>query len=324
MASTVSSFFIIVLFCLPLVGYGQLDANYYTKTCPQVQKIVASGLEKVFKADSRMAASLLKLHFSDCFVNGCDASVLLDDKKDSRGEKNAIPNFKSARGYEIIDSIKSEVEKSCPSIVSCADILTLAAKEAVIISGGPSWAIPLGRRDGVSASDKAANQQLPVPSESLVTTYNRFKSKGLNVTDAVLLSASHSIGFARCKTFKNRLFNYKNSGKPDSKLNPKLLKQLQTACPDASSDDKPCDLTPSSGPKAFGLSYYNNLLSNSSVLESDIAIMTDRLAASLVVEYSKNQKKFFKDFVVSMIKLGNVGVITAPNGQIRKKCGSIN
>lgn len=49
------------------------------------------------------------------------------------GEKNAFPNRNSARGFEVIDAIKANVEKSCPDTVSCADILTLAAREAVFL-----------------------------------------------------------------------------------------------------------------------------------------------------------------------------------------------
>lgn len=54
--------------------------------------------------------------------------MLLDD---TNGEKNAFPNKDSARGYEVIDKIKSNLEQACPSTVSCTDILTLAATSAV-------------------------------------------------------------------------------------------------------------------------------------------------------------------------------------------------
>lgn len=59
--------------------------------------------------------------------------MLLDDSSTIKGEKNAFPNKNSARGFEVIDAIKANVEKACPSTVSCADILTLAAREAVYL-----------------------------------------------------------------------------------------------------------------------------------------------------------------------------------------------
>lgn len=58
---------------------------------------------------------------------------MLDDTSTFKGEKNAAPNQNSARGFEVIDAIKANVEKACPSTVSCADILTLATREAVFL-----------------------------------------------------------------------------------------------------------------------------------------------------------------------------------------------
>ncbi|KAL2580941.1 hypothetical protein AAZV13_15G156100 [Glycine max] len=79
----------------------------------------------------RMGASLLRLHFHDFFVNGCDGSVLLDGGQDS--EKFATPNLNYARGFEVIDTIKSSVERACSGVVSCADILAIAARDSVLL-----------------------------------------------------------------------------------------------------------------------------------------------------------------------------------------------
>lgn len=57
--------------------------------------------------------------------------MLLDATSTSKGEKSAFPNRNSARGFEVIDDIKASVEEECPSTVSCDDILTLAARDAV-------------------------------------------------------------------------------------------------------------------------------------------------------------------------------------------------
>ena len=64
-------------------------------------------------------------------LQGCDASILLDDTPTFTGEKNAGPNANSVRGYEVVDAIKAQVEAACNATVSCADILALAARDAV-------------------------------------------------------------------------------------------------------------------------------------------------------------------------------------------------
>lgn len=61
---------------------------------------------------------------------GCDASVLLDSNESLTSEKEAGPNL-SLKGLEVIDMIKSELEKLCPGVVSCADIVVLSARESV-------------------------------------------------------------------------------------------------------------------------------------------------------------------------------------------------
>ncbi|GAA0162509.1 peroxidase [Lithospermum erythrorhizon] len=286
---------------------------------PTFIKIVRYAVWSAIKNETRMAASLLRLHFHDCFVNGCDASILLEG-----GERNARPNRNSARGYEIIDAIKDSVEKACPSTVSCADILTLASRDAVLLTGGRYWPVALGRRDGLVANETAANTELPSPFENLGNITAKFIAKGLDLKDVVVLSGAHTLGFAQCITFKRRLFDFDGAGNPDPSLDQAMLSSLKTTCPNQ--DDSNSNLAPLDAvtTNKFDNVYYKNLLNNSGVLGSDQTLLSDNTAAALVLNFSKYPYLFSYEFSKSMIKMGNIGVLTGLDGQVRKNCKVVN
>jgi peroxidase len=119
-------------------GHGgglPLKLHFYGHACPQMEAIVGSLVAKAHAEDPRMAASLLRMHFHDCFVQGCDASVLLDADGSGRfvTEKRSNPNKDSLRGFEVIDEIKAALEHACPHTVSCADIVAVAARDSVVL-----------------------------------------------------------------------------------------------------------------------------------------------------------------------------------------------
>ncbi|CAI9294639.1 unnamed protein product [Lactuca saligna] len=306
-----------------LLANGQLDYNYYS-SCPNLPMIVRYGVWAAMKNDTRIAASLLRLHFHDCFVNGCDGSVLLDDTKTLKGEKKAGPNRNSVRGFDVIDNIKADVERACPSTVSCVDILTLAARESVFLSGGPNWPVALGRRDGLTANLKAANENLPTPFEPLANITAKFAAVGLDLRDVVALSGAHTIGLAQCFTFKNRLFNFKGTGQPDPNLDSSLASSLKTSCPNVDKSNTNLNSLDMLTTYQFDNAYYKNLVNNGGLLESDQALMGDPQSAAIVNDYSMYPYLFYNDFSASMVKLGNIGVIMGQNGQIRRKCSQVN
>lgn len=60
-------------------------------------------------------------------IQGCDASVLLQ----GNGTERSDPANTSLGGFSVINSAKRVLEIFCPQTVSCADILALAARDAV-------------------------------------------------------------------------------------------------------------------------------------------------------------------------------------------------
>ncbi|BBN12084.1 peroxidase [Marchantia polymorpha subsp. ruderalis] len=127
----------ILLFLLAaVVADAQLSPGFYHWTCPHAASVVKAKVDAFVEADRGLAADLMRLHFHDCFVRGCDGSVLLDSTDPNvLTEKSALLNNNSLRGFEQIDKIKMELECACPGVVSCADILALVARDATVKDG---------------------------------------------------------------------------------------------------------------------------------------------------------------------------------------------
>ncbi|CAI8590414.1 unnamed protein product [Vicia faba] len=310
---------------LPFSSNAQLDPSFYNNTCPNVSSIVRDVIRNVSKTDTRMLASLVRLHFHDCFVQGCDASVLLNTTDTIVTEQDAFPNINSLRGLDVVNKIKTAVESVCPNTVSCADILALAAELSSTLSQGPDWKVPLGRRDSLTANQTLANQNLPAPFNSLDQLKAAFAKQGLNTTDLVALSGAHTFGKAHCSLFVSRLYNFSNTGNPDPTLNTTYLQELRNICPNGGSSNNLANFDPTTADK-FDKNYYTNLQGKKGLLQSDQELFSTTGAdtISIVNKFSSDQKAFFESFKAAMIKMGNIGVLTGKQGEIRKQCNFIN
>ncbi|KAH9304146.1 hypothetical protein KI387_008550 [Taxus chinensis] len=308
---------VILIICLILGNAnGQLSREYYLRTCPESKAIVLRGVERAVRQHPRMAASFLRMHFHDCFVNGCDGSVLLDDTATFVGEKTALPNLHSLRGFKVIDSIKSELESACPGVVSCADILAIAARDSVMLTGGPIWSVRLGRRDNVIANKADVVDYLPAPDFNVSLIISKFKVVGLTEKDMVTLSGAHTIGNARCGTFSNRLGKH-----PDPTVEKLFLKSLRKICSNASDSNNVIANLDLKTPRRFDNRYYKNLQHGRGLLNSDQELHSSGGSTRELVDfYAKNKKQFFHDFRISMIKMGNIRPLLGNQGQIRRNC----
>ncbi|WJX82282.1 NAD(+) salvage pathway protein [Trifolium repens] len=304
-----------LLFCFIGTISAQLSPDFYDRTCHHLLHTIKTEIVLAVHHDARMGASLLRLHFHDCFVQGCDASVLLDDTSSFTGEKTAFPNANSLRGFDVIDRIKSKVEKLCPNTVSCADILAVAARDSVVALDGPSWSVPLGRRDSTTASLNSANSDLPAPFSDLSALTNAFSNKGFTVSEMVALSGSHTIGQASCRTFRNRIYNETNI---DSSFGTSLQANCPTAC--GNLNLSPLDTTT---PNKFDNAYYKNLQNLKGLLHSD-QVLFDGSTNAQVNSYATNHLSFRTDFANAMFKMANLSPLTGSSGQIRQFCGRVN
>ncbi|KAI3427825.1 uncharacterized protein J3R85_009053 [Psidium guajava] len=294
----------------------RLLLGHYHSTCPKALAIVREGVAKAIKNETRVGASLLRLHFHDCFVNGCDASILLDDTPNFVGEKTAAPNNNSVRGFEVIDRIKARLEKACPGVVSCADILALAARDSTVYLGGPSWNVSLGRKDSTTASRALANTSIPPPTSNLSALITSFSAQGLSVKNMVALSGSHTIGLARCTSFRGRIYN-------DSNIEASFARKLRMKCP-RSGNDNVLQRLDIQTPTHFDNFYFKNLLQKKGLLHSDQELFNGRSVDSLVKKYASDSRAFFRDFARAMIKMSEIKPPTGSNGQIRKNCRKVN
>ncbi|KAJ8529874.1 hypothetical protein K7X08_036709 [Anisodus acutangulus] len=198
----------------------------YSSTCPRAETIVQSTVRSHFQSDPTVAPGLLRMHFHDCFVLGCNGSILIDG---AVTEKTAPPNT-LLRGYEVIDDAKKQIEAICPGLVSCADILALAPRDSVLVTRGLIWSVPTGRRDG-RVSRAAATSDLPGFTESVASQKQKFAIKGLNAQDLVTLVGGHTIGTSACQFFRYRLYNFNSTGGPDPSIDASFLPQLRALCP---------------------------------------------------------------------------------------------
>ncbi|CAI0431315.1 unnamed protein product [Linum tenue] len=314
MASSSTTVFasVVGLALLLFVGSGsaQLNTNFYSKSCPQLQETIYRVVEAAVRREARMGASLLRLFFHDCFVNVSCAHIFL-----SILFKNANPNRNSARGFDVIDSIKSAVEKACPGTVSCADVLAVAARDSTVLLGGPSWNVKLGRRDARTASQSAANNGIPPPTSNLTRLVSRFNALGLSARDLVALSGSHTVGQARCTSFRARIYNERNT------LDASLARTRQSNCPSRSgSGDNNLAPLDAQSPTTFDNSYFGNLVSRRGLLHSDQQLFSGGSTDSIVRSYSGSQGAFRSDFVSGMVKMGDISPLTGSQGEIRRNC----
>ncbi|XP_030500612.2 peroxidase 5 [Cannabis sativa] len=304
--------------------HSQLQVGYYSNTCNLAEIVVKDEVMKAFYADTGVAAGLLRMHFHDCFVRGCDASILIDSNATNTAEKDSPPNNPSLRGFEVINNAKARLEALCKGVVSCADIVAFAARDSIQFSGGLGYDVPAGRRDGKVSLASEAVINLPGPSSNLNQLTQIFASKGFTQQEMVTLSGAHTIGRSHCTSFSSRLYNFNGITGQDPSLDSMYAARLKQQCPQGNRN--PSLVVPMNpfSPTVADNSYYSDVLARRGLFSSDQALLSDATTASLVNQFAKAPSLWTRMFADAMVKMGQIEVLTGNSGEIRANCSVIN
>ncbi|XP_072992408.1 probable peroxidase 26 [Typha latifolia] len=304
---------------LPLNG---LVMHYYkvTNTCTYAEEFVKHQVKLAWEKDHSVAAALLRLLYSDCFVTGCDASVLLDGEESEK----AAPQNSGLRGFDVVDRIKKVLEIRCPGAVSCADILHLATRDAVALAGAPKYPVFTGRRDGMSSSARLVD--LPPPSVTWNQALSYFQAHGLDELDLGALLGAHTMGVTHCRYIYDRLYDFNNTGKPDKTMANSIIRELRKKCrSSAGSTDPTVFLNPSSGSNySFESSYYYRTMQNLAVLGIDQQFTATSNGKRIAAQFRDGFEDFRRYFALSISRMGSLGVLTKDQGEIRSNCHYTN
>ncbi|KAL6838297.1 hypothetical protein ACP4OV_031896 [Aristida adscensionis] len=322
MTTSQKAWFLVSCTLLLAAACHGLQVGFYQKSCPRAEAIVRAEVEKALRRDPGLGAALIRMLFHDCFVQGCDGSILIDAKNGSPPpEKMGAPNNPSQRGFDVIDAVKAALEKACPGTVSCADIVAYSARDASAILSGNRITFPMpgGRFDG-RRSLQSDTGVLPGPSSDLSRLVSAFAAQKLSTEDLVVLSGAHSIGRSHCSSFfGSRIASASDMAAP-------LVSSLRAQCP----------VNPTPGgsdavvaedavtPNVLDNQYYTNVLQRRVLFPSDAALLSSSQTAKLVRDHAKNARSWEKKFAAAMVKMASIGVKTGRNGEIRKNCRVVN
>lgn len=305
---------------LPVDAAGGLSYDFYKETCPQVEEIVKREVASIYYVHGNAAVSFCRNVFHDCAVEGCDGSLLLDSTKAQHAEKESDKNF-GLRNFKYIEVIKNAVEKQCPGVVSCADILILSGRDGISMLGGPHFQVKTGRRDSRTSSLEAADASLLAPDADITTLLERFSSMNLNTAQTVALLGGHTVGRTHCKHLVQRLYPT-----VDPTLNASYAEYLKLRCPSPNPDPRAVEYSRNDRvtPMKFDNNYYKNVMQMKGLLKLDNALYLDPRTANYVEKMASDNSYFFEQFVEAMAVLTEYKVLTGSQGEIRKHCRWVN
>ncbi|WOL04629.1 peroxidase 21 [Canna indica] len=299
---------------------GGLKLNYYSKSCPRADQIVKEEVVKLYNEHGNTAVSWLRNLFHDCMVKSCDASVLLETTNSLTSEQAADRSF-GMRNFKYVSTIKEALERECPGIVSCADVIALSTREGVLKLGGPYIPMKTGRRDSRQSYYENINNYLPNHNDSMSLVLSRFKSIGIDAESTVALLGAHSVGRVHCVNLVGRLYPT-----VDPTIDPEYAKYLLFRCPSANPDPEAVlySRNDRTTPMIIDNMYYKHLLQHKGLLKVDQQLVTYPSTAQFVKMMAANNSYFYEQFTKALLLLSENNPLTGNQGEIRKDCRYVN
>ncbi|CAM6123535.1 unnamed protein product [Calypogeia fissa] len=281
--TVVSAFTLLLVISSACLTVESLTTGFYTLTCPKAAAAVSSVVTAAVRKDSRVAAALIRLLFHDCFVRGCDASILITSNP-GKNEIDDVPN-QTLHDLNVIDNAKTAAEAVCKKTVSCADIIAFAAAISLELLGGPKVDTRSGRLDGFVSNIGEPLSLLPSPFDNLGTLQSKFNKVGLSPSELVVLSGAHTVGKAHCSSFSGRLRNFSPQNQTDPSLDPKYAASLQKECPSIVSPSVIVSMDPISN-RTFDNAYYTDVEAHKGLFSSDAALLNSGVSSRAVAGFA--------------------------------------
>ncbi|KAH9299156.1 hypothetical protein KI387_030838, partial [Taxus chinensis] len=212
------------------VSNGGLEMNYYRDSCPQAEEIVEE--KSVCSTHSTRT-----LHFL------------------------GSETFSTTASSRYLDSIKEAVERECPGVVSCANVLVLSARDGIVSLRGPYIPLKMGRRDGRKSRANVLEMYLPDHNDTISTVLTRFKAIGIDTPGVVALLGAHNVGRTHCVKLVHRLYP-----EVDPMLDVGHVERMMKKCPDTIPNPKAVQYVRNDRgtPMKLDNNYYRNLMDNNS------------------------------------------------------------
>ncbi|OWM86989.1 hypothetical protein CDL15_Pgr016026 [Punica granatum] len=281
----------------------QLRTDFYNNTCLNVEHLVRSAVTRKFQLTDITAPATLRLFFHDCFVWGCDASVLLASPNNDAEKDHPIDLSLAGDGFNTVIKDKAVVDSNpqCRNKVSYADILALATRDVIFLLNTSFGGHGLSQTDMIALS-------VSLTSRILIFSLHNFP-----------LCRGHIIGVSHCSHVFKRIYNFNLTHPIDPTLNLSYARHLREFCPRNMDPNKVIDMDPTTT-HIFDNAYFKNLQNGSRLFSSDQALFTDLRSRPTVNFFALNNTAFREAFKTAMTKLGRVGVLMGSKGEIRINC----